>query len=310
VAAGTRPDLARAKVVVVVHVLATMTDLEGFGTFLVLVVVLFLAARITMSVSEGDPTVVDDGFTTRGGGWVDGKQASWPFVELHVTPDQIELRPATVKFFAPVTITRGDRPTISCPWSPFGRGVRFSGPGIGRRVTFWPARHRAVIEAMRQLSWPVGEAPGPAAEDVHPAVIPVRADHRIGYHCSWLLWLQVPILVGIVAAVLALGPPPVFLMILVLIWGYAAATTAYRIECDGAEVKCFAPIWHRTIPVEDVVTIQGVVGGTLASGSKTTITPRRGPRMWLLVATKQDRANYDWFLDQLAEMAPTITIRR
>jgi hypothetical protein len=32
--------------------------------------------------------------------------------------------------------------------------------------------------------------------------------------------------------------------------------------------------------------------------------------MWLLVATKQDRANYDWFLDQLAEMAPTITIRR
>jgi hypothetical protein len=161
---------------------------------------------------------------------------------------------------------------------------------------------------MRQMSWPIGEALGPEDRSTSGERTPIRADHRIGYRCSPVVLLLVAPMVGIAAAILSMRPPVVFLLFFVLISGWTALITSYRIECDGVELRCCSPLWHRSIPVEDVLTIHAVGGRWW--GPQSTITPRRGPRMVLLVATKRDRAGLAWFLDQLEAIAPSITVRR
>jgi hypothetical protein len=232
-------------------------------------------------------------------------------VELHVTPDQIELRPTRANLFGPVTIARGDLPTITTVWSPFGRGIRFSGATLGRRTTFWPARHGSVIEAMQQLAWPIDEereAPGPLpAPAPHPLV---RSLHPISYRCSWVVLLLAPLIVAMGWLLLQVGLHPVVPIATFAFWTWAIGTTVYGVECDGVTFTCSAPLWRRRLSVHDVLTVQGARRGLIASGGKTTITPRTGPRSWLLVPTRRDRARFDQFLDQLGQVAPTIAIRR
>lgn len=279
-----------------------------FGSFLLLVCGMLLAVRAGMWAAEGNPRLVDDGFVTRGGGWIDGRQASWPFVELHVTAEALELRPRTVRSFAPVRITRADQLAISTVWSPLGRGIRFDGPTLGRRLTFWPARRAAVLESMQQMAWPVGVPLGPDDRSTTVERSSGRPGERVGYRTSAAAWLLVPLVAGPVV-MLQLDPPVVFALLVAAMWAWAAAITTYRIECDGIVFRCVSLLGRRSIPVGDVVTIQAPIGAAV-SGGQTTITPRRGPRMVLLVLTKKDRANLQWFLDRLEALAPGITIRR
>ena len=296
-----------------------MANAIAFLVFLGALVVLFSGVRLGIRAVEGVPTVVPDGIVTRGGGWIDGRQASWPFVELHVTPDVIEIRPRGPRYFSPVILRRADVQRIWQPWSPFGRGLRFEGPRVGRRLTFWPARTNAVVEALSQLAWevePIGagrtaavasSAPrssGAGTTDESPAralQVPIR------FSCSPLWLIQFPVLVAIAGLMIAGGAGPVFLVLFAAIVLVNFARLSYRIDCDGHTLICRFVLWRRRIPLDDILTVQAP-RSILASGA--TVTPRTGWRIWVPATTRPERRRLVQFLDELSKAAPWITVRR
>lgn len=290
----------------------------AFLAFLGAAVVLFTGFWLGIRAVEGPPRVVPDGIVTRGGGWVDGRQASWPFVELHVTPDVIELRPRGARYFNAVVLRRADVERIWQPWSPFGRGLRFEGPGVGRRLTFWPTRTSAVVKALSQLAWevePVGAgrstagASGPRASRAgmtHERPV-AQLLSPISFRSSPIVLIQLPVIVAIAVLLAARGAPPVFLVLFAAIVFGNLARFAYRIECDGHTLICRFVLWSRRIPLDDVLTVQAP-RSILTGGA--TITPCTGWRIWVPVATRTERRQLAQFLDELSRAAPWITIRR
>jgi hypothetical protein len=291
-----------------------LVAMDGPLTFLIPIVSMALVFGVVvggMRAIEGDPRVVADGFVARGGIWVLGRQASWPFAELHVTPEEVRLRPRYLRFFAPVVLARGDIERIHQPWSPFGRGVRFEGAGVGRPVTFWPLRTKAVVEALRQLAWdvePVGGRPSgapvrvpsterPPATELVPLAAPIT--YRAG---ALPLVLQLVPLVAI--AVLAANDGFVIAVPMLAIALVGAATLVDRLECDGTTLVCRTLLWARRLPLEDVAAVEAPFGSTLVNGGVMTIAPRRGWRTRVVVWTARDRERYEAFRRELAVVAP------
>jgi hypothetical protein len=161
---------------------------------------------------------------------------------------------------------------------------------------------------MEQMAWTVGAPMGPAGRSTSIARRSVPAD-PISYRTSGAAWLLVAPLAGLAVVMVRMEPPAVVMLFVLAIWGWAGMITTYRVECDGIELHCASPLWRRSIPVGDVRTVQAPTG-VVVSGGQSTVTPRKGPRMVLLVLTKTDRAKLTWFLDRLEAMAPDITIRR
>lgn len=288
--------------------------------FLGLAVATFAGWRAVVWLVEGNPRVVEDGFTTKGGGWVGGRQATWPFVELHVTPDVIELRPRHIGFIRTTVLDRSAVCEIWRPLSPFGRGLRFE-RFVGGPITFWPARNRATTDALRQLAWdiecpievadPAGHThdPGPAAGG--PIELPPASRTIPGsatcYRPGPLLYVfVVPWTIAVSGVTVMLGP--LGLVVAVGLFAVADRRVAIRASSDGHTLTLRSLLWRRRVPLSDIVEVESSEPNVLPGGGQLAVALRNGTSRWVLVLSSNDRVRYQQFLAGLVEDAPWIKL--
>ncbi|MGW4526392.1 hypothetical protein [Amycolatopsis sp. NPDC004378] len=85
----------------------------------------------------------------RGGAWVNGVNVTWPFAELLVSRNQIELR---VRALVPIRIARAEVTGVRRVRGPFSRGFKFrTDSGRLDKVTFWPTGKAA--KQLAELGW-------------------------------------------------------------------------------------------------------------------------------------------------------------
>lgn len=102
---------------------------------------------------SGRPRQVGAEVVFIGGLWIDGWSVSWPFAQIVLNSEAIEVRPRLVKLFRAFEVSRDELEDVSVRRFVSGFGLRLEGKGIGR-VTLWPGNPRAFGQEWERLGWP------------------------------------------------------------------------------------------------------------------------------------------------------------